>query len=237
MKKYILPLLLTFAAVSCKEDTLDVYSGSNYLHFTPGTDDAAVTAYNFALDGATSREEHVEIPVEVRLWGYLPTEDVRCSFRIDPETTTALPSDYTDPGYSFFRAGYYVDTLWVKVNRRERLLETDYVVSVDLEAADNGFVVAPAKYLNVRIHVTDRIQNEPVWWGTNQYMGPYSPMKYRLFNIYLGKVLLSLDEYTDMTFRAEAVAFREWLKGKWEDGTYRYYDEDGVTPIFETIPE
>ena len=66
-------------------------------------------------------------------------------------------------------------------------------------------------------------------------MGKYSPIKYRLFNIYLGKMLRNLNEYTNITFKQEALAFKAWLKDNWE--TYKYYDEDGTTPLYDTIPE
>lgn len=240
MKRYIFILTVLLSSVlvsSCKEDTLDVYNGSNYIHFTPGISDFAEASYNFALDGETTGELSTEIPVEIRLWGYLPTEDFNCYYSVDTEKTTAVSSDYVAPSTSVFRKGFHVDTLWVKVNRREKLLETDYKITVKIETADKGFVVAPAKYTYVNIHVTDVLRDEPIWWGTTPYLGEYSAIKYRLFNIYLGKVLLNTDEYTDITFKEEVAKFKAWLKEKWDDGTYRYYDSDGKTPLHDSIPE
>ena len=101
--------------------------------------------------------------------------------------------------------------------------------------AEDGFVVAPAKYTQVTVTVKDELPNEPVWWGTTQDMGDYSPVKYRLLNIYLGKVLADLDGYTNITFKAEALRFKNWWKENW--ASYTYYDADGTTPLYETIPE
>ena len=90
MKKllYILPFAF-LAAVSCKEDTLDVYHGDNYVHFTPGLDNAPYAEYNFALDGKTTAETEADVPVEIRIWGYLPETDFRCNVSVNAEATTA----------------------------------------------------------------------------------------------------------------------------------------------------
>ena len=231
---YILPFIL-LAAVSCKEDELEVYNGPDYVHFTPGVNDRAEAIYNFATDGETTREETAKIPVELRLWGYLPKADFLCHYSVNKEKTTAVASDYQEPSTSVFRKGYHVDTLWVSVNRKKELLATDYKLVVNLDSAEGEHLTQPAKYLSVTVHVQDMIHNEPVWWGTTQDMGKYSPIKYRLFNIYLGKMLRNLNEYTNITFKQEALAFKAWLKTNWE--TYKYYDEDGTTPLYDTIPD
>ena len=41
--------------------------------------------------------------------------------------------------------------------------------------------------------------------------------------------------YTNITLKTEALNFKQWLKDNWE--TYKYYDADGVTPLYDTIPE
>lgn len=236
MKKflYIMPFII-LAAASCKEDTLDVYHGDNYVHFTPGLNDAAEVKYNFALDGKTTRETEVKVPVEIRLWGYLPVGDFRCNFSIDKEKTTASDADYVQPVNSVFRQGYHVDTLWVTVRRKPELLATDYKIAINMDSAEAEHVVGPAKYSYVTIHITDDIPAEPIWWGTTPNLGKYSAIKYRVFNIYLGKVLTNLNEYTNITFKAETVAFKKWWKENWAE--YGYYDRDGVTPLYETIPD
>ena len=233
---YIMPFIL-LAAASCKEDQLDVYNGADYVHFTPSINDIAEATYNFATDGVTTREESVEIPVEIRLWGYLPVEDFICNYSVDKQKTTAQPSDYVEPSTSVFRAQQPVDTLWVTVNRKEQLLATDYRVVVNLDSAGEKHIAQPVKYLSVTIHVQDKIDHEPIWWGTTQDLGKYSPIKYRLFNLYLGKMLRDLNEYTNITFKQEALAFKAWLKENWDNGTYKYYAEDGKTPLHDTIPE
>lgn len=203
-------LILTVSA--CKEDTLPVYNGDNYLHFTPGINDVAEVKYNFALDGQTSSETEVAIPVQIRLWGYLPTADIKCSVSVSEKGTTAMESDYVNPKYATFRKGFDVDTLWVNVRRRPELLSTDYKLVVDLQNADNGFVVAPAKYAFVTIHVVDEIPNAPVWWETTLALGEYSPIKYRLFNIYMNKVVVDISSYTVDGFKVEVDNFKSWLQ-------------------------
>ena len=230
---YILPLALA-VMTSCKEDTLDVYHGPDYVHFTPGANDAAEVSFNFALDTKTTRETEALIHVQIRLWGYLPKADFKCNVSVDP-TSTALATDYDDISSATFRKGYDVDTLWVKVKRRNELLATDYKIVVNMDDAGSAHVVAPAKYKKVTITVKDEITSEPVWWGTTQNFGEYSPIKYRLLNLYLGKVLKNINEYTNISLKEEALNFKAWLKNNWE--TYKYYHTDGVTPLYDTIPE
>jgi hypothetical protein len=231
---YIMPFIL-LAAVSCKEDTLDVYHGANYVHFTPGLKDTPEVSYNFALDGKTTREKTARIPVELRIWGYLPEADFDCMFSADTELSTAKSGDYSVPAKSAFRKGYHVDTLWIEVNRREKLLSTNYKVVVNLDGAEGGFETNPAKYRKVTLNITDELPAMPMWWGTTQNLGEYSAIKYRVFNIYLGKVLTDLNEYTNITFKEETVAFKAWWKENWAE--YEYYDKDGVTPLYDTIPD
>ena len=230
---YILPVCLAVLS-SCKEDTLDVYNGSDYVHFTPSVNDAPEANFNFALDTKTTRETEALIPVEIRLWGYLPTEDFTCKVSVD-KSTTAAASNYDDPVSATFRKGAHVDTLWVKVKRNQKLLATDYKIVINMDDAGENHVVAPAKYQKVTIVVKDEIPSEPMWWGTTQNFGEYSPIKYRLLNLYLGKVLVNLNEYTNITLKEEALNFKQWLKDNWD--TYKYYAADGVTPLYDTIPE
>ena len=230
---YILPVCLAVLS-SCKEDTLDVYNGPDYVHFTPSINDVPEVSYNFALDGKTTRETEAVIPVEIRIWGYLPKEDFLCNVSVDA-ASTALSSDYENPVSATFRTGAHIDTLWVKVKRRAKLLETDYKLVINMDDAGDKHVVAPVKYQKVTVTVKDEITSEPMWWGTTQNFGEFSPIKYRLLNIYLGKVLVNLNEYTNITLKQMALDFKKWLQDNWE--TYKYYDADGVTPLYDTIPE
>ena len=236
MKKilYILPFFL-LAAASCKEDTLDVYNGADYVHFTPSLNDIPEAEYNFALDGKTTDETEVNVPVEIRLWGYLPKTDFQCNISLIPKKTNALASDYVKPEYATFRAGYHVDTLWVNVKRRPELLTTDYHLVLQMDATSDDHVVGPAKYNTVTIHVYDQIKTAPAWWATTQALGDYSPMKYRVLNIFLGKVLRNLDEYTNITFKEKALEFKQWWQDNWD--AYEYYASDGTTPLYDTIPD
>lgn len=222
-------MMIALATSACKEDTLSVYHGDNYLHFTPGINDKAEVSYNFALDGETSTEKEVAIPVQIRLWGYLPTSDIRCNVSVTGQGTTANESDYVNPEYAIFREGFHVDTLWVSVRRRPELLSTDYKLVVDLLNADNGFVVAPAKYASVIIHIIDEIPNVPVWWETTQVLGEYTPIKYRLFNIYMNRVVEDISSYTVDGFKMEVAKFKSWLR----DNASVYAE---ALDVFNSIP-
>lgn len=237
MKKKYLPLLLVSAVLTgCREDTLKTYSGENYIHFTPDANDAVTAEYNFAA-GETTRETEYSIPVDVRLWGFLPEHDFTFTTEIVADGTTAAPSDYELQPVQVFRAGEPEGKFHLKVKRREELLATDYRVVVRMVSAEDH-TVAPAAYSTVTIRVRDDLSSlTPKWWSTTPALGDYSAMKFRVFNIYLGRFLSTLDGYTTITFKDEALAFKQWWKERWAEGEYRCYAADGTTPLYETIPD
>ncbi len=229
-------MLSALLAISCREDSLETYSGENYVHFEPDDNDAVSANYNFAL-GGTTREEQYDIPVPVRLWGFLPTEDFTFTTEIISEGTTALPSDYVTPQPQVFRKGEPTGTFYLTVNRRPELLATDFTIVVKMVSAENH-VVAPSCYTSVTVKVTDDLSgSRPSWWNTTPALGDYSDIKFRVFNIYLGKFLDKIDGYSQITFKDEALKFKAWWKGQWAEGNYRYYDSDNITPLYETIPD
>lgn len=237
MKKSIIPVLLLAAALSgCKEDALKTYSGDNYIHFKPDANDSVTAEYNFAA-GVTTRETEYDVTVDLRLWGFLPESDFSFTTEIAADGTTADPSDYGLTPVQTFPKGQPEGKFRLKVRRRAELLATDYTVVVKLVSAD-GHVVAPAAYSTVTIKVRDDLSSlKPKWWSTTPALGEYSEMKYRVFNIYLGRFLDSIDGYTSITFKEEALKFKQWWKEKCLEGEYVYYADDGVTLLYETIPD
>lgn len=233
IRKYINICLVALALTSCSEDKLDVFNGDNYVHFTPGLDDTVSAEYNFAY-GETTGEMYYDIPVEIRLWGYLPESDFTCSF-VEEEGASA-PAGCEIPSSSVFHAGKEVDVLTIRVKRNEELLSTDYSFKIKFAGAEEH-TVAPAKYSTVLVKVKDSLPaTAPTWWNTTQALGDYSPIKYRLLNLYLGRVLKSLDGYTAMGFAQEVADFKTWWIERWNEGKYRYYDSVTGQPLYETIP-
>ncbi len=229
-------LLFALSLAGCKEDSLETYSGENYVHFEPDANDVVSASYNFAL-GETTREERYDIPVPVRLWGFLPDEDFTFTTEIVSEGTTALPSDYAAPQPQVFRKGEPSGTFFLTVYRRPELLATDFTIVVKMVSAENH-VVAPSCYASLTIKVTDDLSgSRPVWWNTTPALGEYSDVKFRIFNIYLGRFLQKLDGYSQIAFKNEALKFKAWWKEQWDEGNYRYYDSDNITPLYETIPD
>lgn len=234
---FILSLAAAICLCGCKEDKLKTYSGDNYLHFKPGADDKVVAEYNFAK-GETTREMEYNLPVDLRIWGFLPEEDFNFTTEIVAEGTTATSSDYVLQPVQVFKAGEPEGKFHIKVKRSEEILKTDYSIVVRIVSAENGHVVAPAAYSRLSIRVRDELDSvEPKWWGTTSDLGPYSVVKFRLFNIYLGRFLDSLDGYSSISFKKEALSFKTWWKEQWIQGKYHYFSDDGTTPLYESIPD
>lgn len=232
-----LAVLAACSLAGCKEDTLKVYHGDNYLHFTPLADRSVQRSeLNFATYKSTGEREG-RVPVSLTLWGYLPEDDFRYRVSVVAEGSDATEADFDAPDFGTFHAGEAVDTLWIKVRRQEELLKTRFGVTLRLEDA-GPCVIGPRAYETVRVEVTDRIA-EPAWWNQAYAirLGAYSDIKYRVFNIYLGRVLTSLEGYTAISLGEEITRFKAWWKERWQAGEYRYYDADGTTPLYETIAD
>ncbi len=235
--RYILTILLAFCLFSCKEDALELYHGDNFIHFTPNDDDKVGVEYNFATEGTTTETE-VKVPVKVRLWGYLPEKDFNYIVSVVADGTTASAFDYELSEVQTYKAGLPEYEFLLTVRRSAELLDTDYSIILSIVNAE-GHVPAPAKYLKSTVRVVDRLSGKaPAWWSTTPALGAYSDMKLRMFNLYLGKYLTSLDGYTAITLEAEVAAFKQWWKERWDEGKYRYYaDEAKTIPLYDTIPD
>lgn len=230
-------LISAFSLFSCSEDNLEVYNGNDYIHFTPlSNGNALETTYNFAESG-TTRETSARVPLEITLWGYLPETDFTYTVSVIPDGTTAGADDFENPSSGTYRAGFPVDTLWVNVKRKEELLATSFTIKLHLDGAGTRSI-GPEKYAVATVHVEDKL-TKPSWWNLALALrlGEYSDIKYRVFNIYLGKVLTSLNGYTAISFSEEITSFKEWWEDQWNSGNYRYYDTDGKTPLYETIAD
>ncbi len=235
--EYILLAVAAAAVFSCSEDKLDVYHGDNYIHFSPlDNGNPLSVTYNFALSGNTAQTE-ADVPLEITLWGYLPEKPFAYSVAVLPDGTTASAGDFDEPSSGVFRSSLPVDTLFVRVRRNAELLATSYEIKLELTDAE-GHVIGPQKYSAASIKVTDSL-SEPSWWNLSfaNRLGEYSDMKYRVFNIYLGRVLTSLDGYTAISFSEEISSFKSWWRSRWAEGEYRYFASDGVTPLYDTISD
>ena len=172
-------LLLVFA--SCSEEQLEVYHGDNYVYFTYMSDKSPQKiTFNFATDAPLLREGTVK--VKMTLLGYLLEENATCDISAVGEKSTARSGiDYAPLTSGIFHKGLAEDTYEVTVYRNEALLNTEYTLTLSLDAVENC-LVGPAEYQYVTIQVTDRISC-PVWWSQSSAanLGVYSDMKYRVF--------------------------------------------------------
>ena len=154
-------LLLVFA--SCSEEQLEVYHGDNYVYFTYMNDKSPQKiTFNFATDAPLLREGTVK--VKMTLLGYLLEENATCDISAVGEKSTARSGiDYAPLTSGIFHSGLAEDTYEVTVYRNEALLNTEYTLTLSLDAVENC-LVGPAEYQYVTIQVTDRISC-PVWWS------------------------------------------------------------------------
>ena len=136
-------LLLVLA--SCSEEQLDVYHGDNYVYFTYMSDKSPQKiTFNFATDAPLLREGTVK--VKMTLLGYLLEENATCDISAVGEKSTARSGiDYAPLTSGIFHSGLAEDTYEVTVYRNEALLNTEYTLTLSLDAVENC-LVGPAEY-------------------------------------------------------------------------------------------
>lgn len=225
-----------FMFTCCKEDSIKTYNGENYVHFTYMKDRSEQKIeFNFAYDAPLKTE--CEVYSKISLWGYLLKEDTTIEVLTDPAKTTAIPGkDYIISNDNIFHKGVPEDKFKIIVRRNEKLLNTDYTIRIRLESIGDC-IIEPEEYRYSTIHIIDKV-SKPSWWKQSiaSNLGKYSDIKYRVFIIYMkGKILKDLRKYSGIQFKKEIDSFKKWWKQEWEKGNYKYYTEDGNTPLYETI--
>lgn len=182
MKAYIFIFVLFMSSLySCNEEELGMNSNKvSYLYFSKDvTKDSTLVSFFFYLD------DQIEIPVELKLSGKVPQEDLEYRLAVDPSSTLAEKC-YKLPEKMIWKANHTVDSVYITLINDEALKTKNYTLI--LNVVDNGnFVPGEKIYNQAKLSVTDQTAR-PVWWEEESrleyyYLGPFTVKKFEAFII------------------------------------------------------
>lgn len=232
MKKYI--FLLLFGSItafsSCNEESVPVYGGQHYIHFTQLSE----KAYRFSFATQPGVSEYT-LKIPMTLIGSALSEDLAYSVEVVTEgdnATTATSASYKLPDSPVFRKEAFEDVLSLKlIDNPDLETEKRIVLSV---AENSNFKPGPAKYCTATIYVTNKLA-QPDWWDSDfdkVFLGPYSDIKYQHFIIATG--VSDLNDKTTAEITAYVSDFVYYLR-KLDDQGKTVYESDGKTKVLDSI--
>jgi len=178
MNKYIVLLLIIVGFFSCKEDTLSLYESDNYLNFDKNSDKDSLEVSFFFYPG----KEKLQVPIGLELVGNLLEADTEFELSFDTENSTASETDFELPESLKFKAGEVKDTVWLTLNKSEKLNDATFSIIFHI-APDSNFKKGISEKSIFKVYFTSQV-SKPIWWVDDiesVYLGDFSAEKYNLF--------------------------------------------------------
>lgn len=228
MKRNILFFIIVALALgSCDERKIPLYGEDSYIYFTKTSDDT--TRFSFIT---VPGEDEYLIPLQVEIMGRTPVEDLAYAVQVETEKgTTAASGSYSVPKNPVFRAGRFVDTLYVTLIKTPEL--DTKTVNLTLEIVGNAnYGVGPATNAKANISFSN-IKSRPSWWTeafVTGYLGLYSDLKYEHFIIATG--VSDITGLGDAELKGLCRQFYWYLMEKKDQGN-ELVDENG--PMLNTL--
>lgn len=220
---YMIIVISFLGMVSCSEDNLTGYSGSDYIQFDKSSKDS--TVFSFAYD------ENLEtgiVALKLVMISPLVDYDRKYSVRFLPDESSAQTGvDFEMPvEEQFVKANDSVAYLNIAVKRNKTLKGS--VSAIFEVVASEDFMPGIEMNRKARIFITNEL-TQPEWWNdwhTMNGLGIYSPLKYQTFIREIGVTDMTLEadggEMDYSTMRAYVLQFKYWLQEhptKDEDGS------------------
>lgn len=193
-------LLITMIGfISCEEDQIDTYTGSNNIYFTWAEKGAYFTSgfarkdsvgYSYALIKADVTEMLVKVPIAIQ--GKVATEDRTINVVIDERSTASEGIHYVLPENIALKAGNVYDSIPVIFYRTDEMKDQNFSLILKLEPNENfstdfqnqidGENILSLTELELTIN--DIVQEPAAWYA--YYLGDFSAKKIFLMSDLLG---------------------------------------------------
>lgn len=216
MRTHTITLLIglaTLLTASCKREEVQLYSGEQYVQFIGSVQDTIVFSF-FFYPG----QSEVQVPLPVKLVGFMPDKDLEYTIAVHQEGTTAAAEHFTIPSSFTFRKGLLRDTAYITVKNRPNLATNEVRLAFYIKDGTE-LQAGQSEYAYRVIKLSDRV-SKPVWWDANMdrfYLGNYSELKFRKFMEVTG--VGDLTTYSDPERRVLMLRFKYYLIEMKENGT------------------
>lgn len=178
LSRFICILLMAGSIVTgCRKDALEMYSSEPAIYFYSGVSATATdsAAYNFILLPVTQTADTVYLPVRVQ--GFSAAKDRTISYTI-ADSSTAKEGTHFKMGPAIMRAGRYVDSIPVYLQRTKNMADSTLRLYISLKASAD-FSLGYTNHLIYKLTVTDRVV-PPTWnYTLSSTFGAYSNVKFR----------------------------------------------------------
>lgn len=194
-----------FAATGCEEQKLKTYDGDNFVQFSKTTSDSTSISFMFYPG-----KDYIDYPVTLELVGVASNSNLKYKVVADPKYTTATSQHYSIPEEQVFRAGRYVDTLYVRLNKTADLTQGKVRLVLRIESTPDLKVGKIEQSTSV-IWATNSL-TKPLWWNSDidmYYLGSYSNKKYELFIKVTG--IFDISKLDASTKRSHALKLKQYL--------------------------
>jgi len=166
-----------FASTGCEEQMLKTYDGDYFVQFEKTISDSTNVSFMFYPG-----RDYIDFPVVLELVGVASESNFNYRVVVDPEYTTASAQHYSVPAEQIFRAGRYIDTLYVRLNKTADLNQNQVRLVLRIESTSD-LKVGKVEQSAAVIWMTNTLA-KPLWWNSDidsYYLGTYSNKKYELF--------------------------------------------------------
>jgi len=170
-------LFTLMAATGCEEQKLKTYDGDNFVQFKKAISDSTNISFMFYPG-----KDYIEFPVVLELVGVASERDLKYKVTVDNKYTTALSQHYSIPSDQIFRAGRYIDTLYVRLNNTTDLKQKKVRLLLRVESSSD-LRIGKIEQSAAVMWITNTL-SKPAWWNSDidsYYLGAYSDKKYELF--------------------------------------------------------
>ncbi len=219
---YMFAMALFLGMISCSEDELNGYSGSDYIQFEKLSKDSVI--FSFAYDEAL---ETGNVTLKLVMISPLVNHDRRYNVKFLPEESTAQAGvDFEMPTEDLIvNANDTVAYLNITV-KRNKSLKGSVMAVFEINPSDD-FMPGMEANRKSRVIITNEL-TQPGWWDgwhEKSGLGKWSPLKFQTFIRVTGITDMTLEKdggkMNYSTMRAYVLQFKYWLQ---ENPTE---DEDG----------
>lgn len=230
-------MLLAFA--SCSKEGVEMYdANTRYLYIQQTNDDGDYVNSKYVTFQHHPGANTIDVYFDVHLVGLAPTEDMK--FKVSTvtpeakegdETVVASADEYQLDAEQVFHKGKLVDQVKVTLKKSARMDNQTLKLILRIEANEN---FGQATYLDDRLveslNATITFDNkiaQPTWWNEDivtNYLGEWTPAKYRWFIQSCNGEVLDLSDYTGTQKMELAIRFKEAIEAN-------NWTEDDGSPI------
>lgn len=229
-----------FMLFSCKKDDTIDYIGSDNIYFqTVNSEGSDSTNVAFGLADDATKDSLVSLVVMAT--GSATQADRSYLLSYDSLQTTAtngIDFELPDPNECIIKSGDMTDTIYVKINKTQRIKDTAVILVLKLIDNQNfktrillPITVGTSKIYNGNTYKIryDNVFNTPTYWNDYvNYLGKYSKKKYLLILNHWSLAADRLLPYLKDPYYLDYISsnFQQYLNSQAAKGE-TIYDEDG----------